>query len=137
MILADTSAWVEYDRSTRSAVDRRVVDLVQSGEQLVTTEPVVMELTAGARTAAAAEKLRRLVLRGGLLPFETPTDFDAAVAIYRTAREAGFTPRGMVDCMIAAVAQRHAATVLCRDVDLERICDVVGIELDDASTARS
>jgi predicted nucleic acid-binding protein len=39
----------------------------------------------------------------------------------------------MVDCMIAAVAWRHGAALLCRDVDLVRVADVVGIELDPAS----
>ena len=28
MILADTSAWVEYDRATGSAVDRRLSELI-------------------------------------------------------------------------------------------------------------
>ena len=85
------------------------------------TEPVIMEVVAGARSEAHADKLRRLLLRGGLLPFDPPTDFDAAALIYRRCRQAGITPRGMIDCMIAAVAWRQRATLLCRDVDLEPI----------------
>ena len=73
------------------------------------------------------------MLRGGLLPFDPPTDFDAAALIYRRCRQAGITPRGMIDCMIAAVAWRRGATLLCRDVDLERVADVIGIALDEAS----
>jgi len=39
----------------------------------------------------------------------------------------------MVDCLIAAVAWRRSASLLCFDVDLERVADVVGIHLDEAS----
>jgi predicted nucleic acid-binding protein len=133
MILADTSAWVEYDRATGSPVDKRVTALISGSRPPAVTEPVIMEVVAGARSEAHADQLRRLMLRGGLLPFEGPTDFDGAALIYRRCRQAGITPRGMIDCMIAAVALRHGATLLCRDVDLERVATVVGIRLDKSS----
>lgn len=130
MILADTSAWIEYDRATGTTVDKRVRSLIRNDAQLMVTEPVIMEVLAGARTEAAADKLRRLMLRGGLLPFDAASDFEAAAQIYRRCRRAGITPRGMVDCMIAAVAWRRGAALLCRDVDLERLAGVIGIDLD-------
>lgn len=136
MILADTSAWVEYDRATGSPVDQRVAALIAADGPLVATDPVLMEVTAGARTAARAEDLRRLMLRGGLLPFDAASDFDAAARIYRRCRQAGITPRGMIDCMIAAVAWRNSAPLLCSDVDLEHVADVIGLELDDASVRK-
>jgi len=40
MILADTSAWVEYDRATGSAVDVRIVELIANDGPLAFTEPV-------------------------------------------------------------------------------------------------
>jgi len=133
VILAHTSAWVEYDRATGSRVDQRITELITEDGPLMATEPVIMEVVAGARTEAGADDLRRLMLRGGLLHFDAPTDFDAAARIYRRCRETGITPRGMIDCMIAAVAWRHEATLLCRDRDLERVADVMGIQLDEAS----
>jgi predicted nucleic acid-binding protein len=135
MILADTSAWVEFDRATGSAVDQRVTALIETDGPLVVTEPVIMEVVAGARTVAHADNLRRLMLRGGLLPFDAVVDFDAAASIYRHCRQAGITPRGMVDCLIAAVAWRNQAMLLCRDVDLDRVASVIGIRLDEASTS--
>ena len=39
----------------------------------------------------------------------------------------------MVDCMIAAVAWRHGATLLAQDSDLNRVAHVVGIDIDEAS----
>jgi len=61
------------------------------------------------------------------------TDFDAAARIYRRCRQAGVTPRGMVDCMIVAVAYRRGAALLAWDVDMDRVAQVVGVELDEAS----
>jgi len=133
VILADTSAWIEYDRATGSPVDDRVRDLISADAPLVVTEPVIMEVIAGARSEKHADALRRLMFRGGLLPFDAPTDFDGAAHIYRRCRQQGVTPRGMIDCMIAAVVWRNGATLLCRDIDLERVAGVIGIELDSAS----
>jgi predicted nucleic acid-binding protein len=47
------------------------------------------------------------------------------------------TPRGMVDCMIASVAKRYEATLLAFDADLVRVAQVVGIDLEAASTSTS
>ena len=133
MILADTSAWVEYDRGTGSSVDHRMAELIAEDGPLAVTEPVMMEVLAGARDEAGEQDLRRLLLRMGWLTFDALTDFDAATRIYRRCRQSGVTPRGMIDCMIAAVAWRQDATLLCRDVDLNRVAAVIGIDLDPGS----
>jgi predicted nucleic acid-binding protein len=132
-ILADTSAWIEYDRATGSKVDRRLGDLIAGDAPLAFTEPILMEVLAGARTDERAVDLRRLLLRFRLLPFESPTDLEGAAHVYRRCRAAGLTPRGMVDCMVAAVAQRTGASLLAQDADLARVAQVIGIELDEAS----
>lgn len=134
MILVDTSAWVEYDRATDSPVDRRLSDLIAGNEEVLgVTEPVIMEVLAGARSDDRENDLRRLLLRFELLGFDAAVDFDAAARIYRSCRQAGVTPRGMVDCMIASVAHRHGAALLALDADLHRVAGVVGVEMDSAS----
>ena len=133
MILADTSAWVEYDRATGSKADQRVAELIAADGPLMFTEPVLMEVLAGARSDAREVDLRCMLLRFGLAHFDAVTDFDGATRIYRRCRQAGVTPRGMVDCMIASVALRNGATLLAADVDFSRVATVVGIHLDDAS----
>ena len=133
MILADTSAWVEYDRATGSAVDERITELVAGGDSLVVTEPVLMEVLAGARNGAREADLRRLLLRCGLRPFDAASDFEAAARIYRRCRQAGITPRGLIDCMIAAVAWRNGDSLLSHDADLERVASVAGVPLDESS----
>ncbi len=61
MILADTSAWVEFDRATGSEVDRRLTEVITNGEPLGVTQPVVMELAAGARSDGRERDIRRLL----------------------------------------------------------------------------
>jgi predicted nucleic acid-binding protein len=133
VILADTSAWVEYDRATDSPVDRRLSELIGTSDLVAVTEPVVMEVLAGARDDRREADLRRLLNRFELLAFDAVADFAGAVRIYRRCQAAGVTPRGMVDCMIAAVAWRREATLLAHDADLDRVAGVVGLNVDDAS----
>lgn len=133
MILADTSAWVEYDRSTGSPADERLTDLIAADGPVAVTEPVVMEVLSGARSDKREDDLRRLLLRFSLLHFDAAADFDGAVRIYRRCRKAGITPRGLTDCMIAAVAWRRGATLLAHDADLDRVARVIAIDLDRAS----
>jgi predicted nucleic acid-binding protein len=92
-----------------------------------------MEVLAGARNEQRETDLRRLLGRFDLLGFDAVTDFDGVVRIYRRCRAAGVTPRGMLDCMIAAVASRRGATLLAHDVDMDRVARVIEITLDDAS----
>lgn len=133
MILVDTSAWVEFDRATGSDVDMRLTALIRDDAPLAVTEPVTIEVLAGARDDVRQEQLHRFLLRFDLAPFDAAVDFSAAVRIYRRCRLAGVTPRGLIDCMIAAVAWRHGASLLSYDKDLPRIAEVIGIGVDPAS----
>ena len=130
MILVDTSAWIEFDRATGSAVDERLTNLIAGAAEVAVTEPVIMKVVAGARDATREQDLRRLMQRFTLLRFDAAVDFDAAARIYRTCRRSGVTPRGMIDCMIASVAHRNNATLLAADNDLDRVSKIIGIQLD-------
>jgi predicted nucleic acid-binding protein len=130
VILADTSAWVEFDRATGSAVDRRMAELIAADGPLAVTEPVLMEVLAAARDERRADDLRRLLLRRHLLAIDVAADFDAAARVYRRCRRVGVTPRGLVDCLVVAVAWRSGASVLAQDVQVVRICDVLGVPAD-------
>lgn len=86
MILADTSAWIEYDRASGSPADRRLADLITADGPLAVTEPVIMEVLTGARTDARENDLRRLLLRFELHPVDPAPDFEAAARTYRRCR---------------------------------------------------
>ncbi len=130
MILVDTSAWVEFDRATGSAVDARLTDLITDTDDVAVSEPVVMEVIAGARDDRRAHELRRLMDRFTLLRFDAAVDFDGATRVYRTCRRSGVTPRGMVDCMIAAVALRFGARLLTADADLLHVARVMDVDIE-------
>ena len=121
MILADTSAWVEYLRATGSPAPLRLRELIAGEGELATTEVVTMELLAGAATAEEVTRLRRLLLRYQLLPVEGLADYEAAAALYRHCRARGETVRQLTDCLIAVVAMRHKTSLLHRDHDFEVI----------------
>jgi predicted nucleic acid-binding protein len=47
-------------------------------------------------------------------------------------RRAGVAPRGLIDCMIAAVALRCPATLPACDSDLVQVARAAGVETGDA-----
>ena len=121
MILADTSAWVEYLRATGSPVHLRLRELIADEGELVTTEVVTMELLAGEASPEGVTRLRRLLGRFDVLAVEGLADYEAAAELHRRCRAGGETVRKLTDCLIAAVAVRAGATVLHRDRDFEVI----------------
>jgi predicted nucleic acid-binding protein len=130
VILVDSSAWVEFDRATTSAVDTRLTELIADTDDVAVSEPIIMEVLAGARDDRRERDLRRLMDRFTLLRFDAQVDFHGATRVYRTCRRSGVTPRGMVDCMIAAVALRSGASLLTADSDLDHVARVMRIDLD-------
>jgi predicted nucleic acid-binding protein len=133
LILVDSSAWVEYDRATGSPSDLRLRELIVGDGPVAVTEPIILEVLAGARDDRRELDLRRLLGRFSLLGFDAVSDFHAAVRIYRRCRSAGITPRGLIDCMIVAVAWRRGASLLAHDADMDRIAGVLHVALDRAS----
>lgn len=121
MILADTSAWVEFLRGTGSATDERLDQLLGEARSLCTTEVVVMEVLAGARDATHRERLRRLLAGCELTPIEGLRDYEHAADLYRTCREAGETVRALTHCLIAAVAIRTRNAILHVDSDYDAL----------------
>ena len=121
MILADTSAWVEYLRATGSPAHLRLRQLIADEGELVTTEVVMMELLAGETSPDGVPRLRRLLGRFEMLAVEGLADYEAAAELYRRCRAAGETVRQLTACLIAAVALRSGATLLHRDHDFEVI----------------
>lgn len=124
--LVDTSAWVEYLRATGSPANVEVRRLLRTEpERVATTEPVVMELLAGAPGAVVLEKLQTLTSGLRQLPLDPAVDFHTAATAYRSARAGGSTVRKLLDCLIAAVAVRTGAVLLHRDRDFDGLARVL------------
>lgn len=88
---------------------------------MATTEPVRMELLAG-----ASSERERVLIQGSLAqcwtePVHGPGDWEGAASLYQACRQRGVTPRKVLDCLIAAVAIRIDVPVLAHDRDFELI----------------
>jgi predicted nucleic acid-binding protein len=118
-VLVDSSAWVEFLRATGSPAHAAVAEAVREGTA-ATTDPVVLEVLAGA-AAAEVGRLARLLGNQHFLPQESLADVRAAVDIYHACRRRGETPRSTVDCLIAAIAVREDVPVLHCDRDFDAI----------------
>ena len=121
MILVDSSAWIEFQRATGSAVDERLTKAIEADEDLATLGLVVLEVVAGARDERQARELRRLLDRCSFVPLEEPSDWELTAALYRACRRAGTTIRRLPDCLIAVVAMRVGADLLHQDADFDAI----------------
>jgi len=130
VILADTSAWVEYDRATGSATDRAMTSLIAAGgTDLAGTEPVLMEVLAGAKDDTWHSHLERLLKSFQWLGADPVADFVGAAKVYRACRAGGVTPRGLIDCMIANIAIRTGAELLAADRDFADMARILPLQL--------
>jgi predicted nucleic acid-binding protein len=126
LYLIDSSAWIEYFRKTGSPAHLEVKRLLaDSPDAVAMTEPVMLELLAGAPTSHAFLRLQALCRGLPMLSVEAPADCQDAAAVYRTTRAAGLTVRKLLDCLIAAVALRTQATLVHRDMDFDAIAKAI------------
>jgi len=124
--LIDTSAWIEFLRRTGSPAHHAVRHALREHPgDIATTEPVVLELLAGASNPAAFGQLDRLTSGLQLLTVDNVSDYRDAALTYRAARTGGRTVRRLLDCLIAAVALRTGATIVHRDRDFDVLAETL------------
>jgi hypothetical protein len=119
VILVDTSAWIELLCATGHPAHVTLRHHLEQRAPIVTSEPVIMELLAGATTGSERSKLRARLMALPRLTVRGLVDFEAAADLYRVCRSRGATVRKLIDCLIAAVAIREGATVLHNDRDFD------------------
>lgn len=135
MIVADTSAWVEYLRATGHPADITLTGLIEEGENVAVTEVVVMELLAGGRERAALRELRSRLLAFPILRLEGLGDFEEAARIYRLCAARGRTIASQMDCLVAVPAIRAGASLLHNDTDFETIASVTTLRVEPYATS--
>ncbi len=119
MIVADTSAWAEFFRRSGSRVDHALRKALEEPDEVCTTEVVVMELLAGARSPRHLGDLRLFLLRFRLLRLDGLNGYEEAARLFRQCRRAGETVRKMTDCLVAVPAIAEGAAVLHADRDFD------------------
>ena len=127
MLLADSSAWIEYLRGTGSQVNVRLREAIRAGE-VVVTDPVMLEVMSGARRGLE-DRILRLLSEQDYEPVAPRADWLDAAAVFRACRRQGLTVRTNVDCLIAAVAIRRGVPVLHIDRDFDAIAACTTLQL--------
>ncbi|MFB8188617.1 PIN domain nuclease [Microbacterium sp. NPDC055988] len=130
MILVESSAWIAYLRGLDVPVVERLDGLIGAGADIAITEPVIMELLAGARRPQELARVEALANGLPLAPLRTLTDFRDAAELYRASAANGHPVRSMVDCLIAAVAIRRDIPLLHADRDFEFLAEISPLRLD-------
>jgi len=130
VILVDTSVWVSFIRHDGSAADTWMRRQIRRPDDIAVTQPIVMELLAGA-TGRAQRALDDTLARVQTISVWPDTDFRDAGMLAAALRADGRTVRGVVDCLIAAVALRAGVTLAHRDDDFAAIACIAPLAVRD------
>jgi predicted nucleic acid-binding protein len=134
MIVPDTSAWVELRRATQSPAHHTLRRLLETEAAIATTEPVVMELLAGARSRRDLIETRGVLLALPLVRVGGLATYEHAADIARRCRLAGSPLSHGLDTLIAAVAIREGAAVLHADRDFDVMAEHTELRIADTVT---
>lgn len=119
-ILPDTSAWINFFRSTSQPVSDKLRKLIEVEADLCVCGPVLTEILQGLGKPRERQKIESIMEAPEYL--ETPREiYEKAAVIYRGCRDKGFTIRSTLDCIIAATAIHHDAYLLYVDRDYDAI----------------
>lgn len=123
--LFDTSALILAARHEGAAEALR--EIIDRGD-LATTDIVVIEYLNGARNLAQYDRFAWSLGAARRLRVE-PADWDRILQVHRRLAATGpghQRPVSLPDLVIAAVAERHGATLVHFDEDYERIAGITG-----------
>jgi len=125
VVLIDSSVWVALF-SKRPPF--RIEELVDPNE-IVTCLPIVQEVLQGIDDDYRFEEIRDLLYDLRAIEDQLTGElFHEAILLFRAARKKGVTVRSSIDCLIAACAIRHGATVLHRDRDFDHLARITPLK---------
>jgi predicted nucleic acid-binding protein len=131
--LVDSSIWVAHLRGS-AHISEPLIELVDRGD-VVTCEPIVMELLAGAK-AETVDRLERMLDALPQVDIDSHLDFRVAAQLMRRARGRGNAIRSSIDALIGAIALRIGdVTILHDDIDFERIATIAPVSVERWSSA--
>jgi predicted nucleic acid-binding protein len=118
LYLVDTSVWIEWFRKSESAAAQLMRQLREDPTQIAVSQPIALEVRAGTKRIHL-HAVNRILDGAVQLSIAPEIDFELAAELYLAARDSGRRMRGLMDCVIAAVAIRTGATLVHRDKDFE------------------
>jgi hypothetical protein len=120
VVIVDTTVWVDFFAGKRTPQVEMLERFLAAGEDICICGVILTEVLQGIRDDA---DYRRVVFRFEpflFLPMDRQT-FVKAADLYRLLRRRGITIRKPIDCMIAAAAIEHDASLLHNDRDFDPI----------------
>jgi len=125
--LVDTSVWVEFLRGEKTAIKKRLENLLDENRALV-TGIILAELLTGIANEKEQHFLEECFL--GLPFLETTREiFATAGKMGASLRKKGIT-MPISDLLIAALAKTHALTVLTLDSHFQTLARPLGVQME-------
>ena len=121
ILLVDTSVWIDFFAGRDTPQTRFFKGAVRESADVVLTGVILAEILQGVPSDSRFDRLRKDLSSFRILQPESEDTYVQAARLYRTGRKRGVTIRSLIDCLIAAIAMEHGATVLHKDRDYDRI----------------
>jgi predicted nucleic acid-binding protein len=120
MVLVDTTGWVDFFAGRDGPHVEALVRLLRDREDVCICGVILTEVLQGFRKQADYRRTKQMFEHLLYLPMSRGV-FLRAADLYRGLRRRGVTIRTPVDCMIAAVAIEHGASLLHNDRDFRSL----------------
>jgi predicted nucleic acid-binding protein len=127
MILADTSAWVDYLRGKNSQAATLLASAIEKNEVLI-GDLIAAELLSGFKPGRQLKEFEVVLAGFPMFPLCGDTLAPKAAANYRILRSKGVTARGIVDVIIATWCIEHTIPLLHADRDFEPMENILGLQ---------
>ncbi len=127
LVLVDTSAWIEFFRKDQTgSVTAIEVERLLSEDLLVTTEPVLFELAAGAKSKKSLGQLREMFSSFHEAKVNDHVWLQATENVF-ALRSKGYTIP-LADHLLAAASMLFGIPLLHLDKHFEQIASVVPLK---------
>ncbi|MEF2070970.1 type II toxin-antitoxin system VapC family toxin [Consotaella aegiceratis] len=128
MILADTSAWIEFFARSRTPV-AGALEAALRREVIVVGDLVAVELLQGIRNDRHRAEIGEVIGRCRQETLCGPTLAPIAAENYRSLRRRGVIVRGTIDVIIATWCIENDAQIIHNDRDLRAMEDALGLRV--------
>lgn len=128
MILADTSAWIDYFRGV-SAPYTDLLDLELARSRIVTGDLIIAEFLQGFRDEREYLEAKRIM---DSLEYRDLVGREIAVAVsqnYRVLRKAGITVRKTIDVLIATFCIKNDLELIHNDKNFDVMEEKLGLKV--------
>jgi hypothetical protein len=128
MIAVDSSVWIAHLRNVQSSAVNKL-RTIDSPEDIVVGDIVLMEVLQGARNDAHAEAIERNLRQFTIANMSNDLMAVVAARNYRRLRDRGVTVRKTIDVIIATYCMVQGHRLLHDDRDFDPIARYLGLEI--------